>query len=1556
MGRTSAPRVRAASFVLFVAVLTLNLVAPIAPPARAQTGCTPVTEPIVPGQTILADLDPEDCVHDAQTSARYDRYLFTATAGTEYTAGMAAEWLDPKIVVKDPSGAVVATDDDGGIAENARVHFTAAASGTYSIEATSSGFGIGPYEVSLGEGPCPPVPAPIAPGQAVAGRLSDADCVSEVQPESYFDAFALTATSGAPYTIALTAPRDPEGYEFEIDPLLVVRDPSGAVFLTDENSGVDGTARVDFAAAESGVYTIEVTNALPFTGTYRLEVRSGPCPPPATPVALGQTVDGEITEVDCRSQAVDGSLFDTFSFTAAAGDQRRIVMTRVDMPDDEIGTNIDPYLVVRDPSGAVVAEDDNGAGGINASVLLTAATAGTYTIEATSAATGHYTVSLAGVMCPQPPTPIAPGQTLSGALEASDCFSQHEAGAYADVWSFMGAPGQQFTVTLTPGQPVAVRLILRNPSGAVVAQGYGQHGGSPSIVHTTTVTGTYTFEVTGADPGTTTPYSVSLAVAACPSAPISIPVNQTVSGALTTTDCLGGTRPNAYYDRYTFQALTGRTYTVRVLTNAFDPAIAGIGIGGYTIFCCEPVGQRTFRIQPPANGPLTVEVTSYTGIGAYTIIVEERVCTSSYLPIAVGQTISGALEATDCFSVYHTRAAAQHHQDTYTFDAVAGEAYHITLSSSAYFPYFRLTTPAGGVVVERGDDFTNTLEYTYTALVSGPHQIEVSSEYERWTGPYTLSLAPGVACTSGGGPLAPGQTVAGSLSATDCYNGTPWYLTGSHFDRYTVEMQAGVRYTINMDTTEVEPFVMLRDPAGAVVATGSDYSPGGSGFPDRHAEVLYTPQTSGLYTIDATSDVAEDTGAYTLALVSNSNCNGAATPISVGDVVAGALETTDCDSTIRPFSFRDHYTFTGTAGQRVKITMTSQPVDSFLGLFGPGGQLLATDDDGGVGADARIVITLPAAGTYTIEATSFWSNWTGAYSLRLEPGDGGGTCSATPTPIAVGDAVDGLLSGTECPAVSRPSSYHDGYTFSAQVGQTYVISMVTNSFDAYLAVLDSSNQILAVDDDGGYGLNALVEFTPSRTGVYKIEATSAEPDALGGYYLSLTLAQGPAPECTTPPVPLELGQTLPVELSTSDCRSEFQTSSHRDQYTIVVQAGQTYRLYMESTAVDPWLVLVDSFGNALLQGDDTDDGTANAEIVFTAPEDETFTVEATSANPDEVGPYTISFQTAAPPPSDDERANRTARGANGCAGRTLKIGPGRKIENSLATTDCLAPERASSYHNRYALRAVAGVDYTITMQSTEVDARLILVGPAGAIVAEDDNGGGKLDARVRFTPTADALYTIVATTTAPTQTGRYELAVEGRTEETVGVYLPQSGVWFLRNTNAAGAADAAFGYGPSGLGWTALSGDWDGDGIDTVGVYDPATGFFFLRNQNAGGGADAVFSFGPGGLGWVPLAGDWDGDGDDTVGVYAPSGGTFFLRNENAPGGADLLYSFGPGGAGFAPVVGDWNADGASTVGLYGASTGVFFLRDQHAGGPADRVFTYGPAGAVPVIGDWDGR
>jgi len=123
--------------------------------------------------------------------------------------------------------------------------------------------------------------------------------------------------------------------------------------------------------------------------------------------------------------------------------------------------------------------------------------------------------------------------------------------------------------------------------------------------------------------------------------------------------------------------------------------------------------------------------------------------------------------------------------------------------------------------------------------------------------------------------------------------------------------------------------------------------------------------------------------------------------ISIPQTINGGLSTGSCRSPIRGnLYYADRYTFTGTAGQGVAITL-SAAFDTYLYLVGPDNAILVADDDGGGGTNSRIpegsgFFTLPTIGTYTIEATSISINQTGAYTLTLTTGSAGCSYSIAP--------------------------------------------------------------------------------------------------------------------------------------------------------------------------------------------------------------------------------------------------------------------------------------------------------------------------------------------------------------------------------------------------------------------------------------------------------------------------------------------------------------------------------------------------------------------------------
>ncbi len=249
-------------------------------------------------------------------------------------------------------------------------------------------------------------------------------------------------------------------------------------------------------------------------------------------------------------------------------------------------------------------------------------------------------------------------------------------------------------------------------------------------------------------------------------------------------------------------------------------------------------------------------------------------------------------------------------------------------------------------------------------------------------------------------------------------------------------------------------------------------------------------------------------------------------------------------------------------------------------------------------------------------------------------------------------------------------------------------------------------------------------------------------------------------------------------------------------------------------------------------------------------------------------------------------------------------------------------------------------------------------GPSNGIALVDPVTG-----EITYTPNEDFVGTDTFTyLVQDTEGGASNIATvsvdvfdNGAEEDSVGVYNPGSGTFFLRTTNDSGDADMpAFNYGPGTNNLIPIAGDWDGDGVTTIGLYDRNTALFTLRNSNDEGPAD-IPAFVLGNPGWIPIAGDWDGDGSDSVGVYNPATATFQLVNGLGPN-PGVVNQFQYGIPGWIPIAGDWDGNGLDSIGLYNPDMATFFLRNSNSTGVADVTpFNYGLPGWVPVAGDFDG-
>jgi outer membrane protein assembly factor BamB len=118
----------------------------------------------------------------------------------------------------------------------------------------------------------------------------------------------------------------------------------------------------------------------------------------------------------------------------------------------------------------------------------------------------------------------------------------------------------------------------------------------------------------------------------------------------------------------------------------------------------------------------------------------------------------------------------------------------------------------------------------------------------------------------------------------------------------------------------------------------------------------------------------------------------------------------------------------------------------------------------------------------------------------------GGPCA--PTPISIGQTVNGVLSTSDCPF--GDGTFYDPYSFTANAGQQIAVLMTSSDFDSFLFLNEPDGSLFAFDNNGGGGLNSRIPsgvafITLPVTGTYTIWANAFDPaDTTGSYSLTLS--------------------------------------------------------------------------------------------------------------------------------------------------------------------------------------------------------------------------------------------------------------------------------------------------------------------------------------------------------------------------------------------------------------------------------------------------------------------
>ena len=235
-------------------------------------------------------------------------------------------------------------------------------------------------------------------------------------------------------------------------------------------------------------------------------------------------------------------------------------------------------------------------------------------------------------------------------------------------------------------------------------------------------------------------------------------------------------------------------------------------------------------------------------------------------------------------------------------------------------------------------------------------------------------------------------------------------------------------------------------------------------------------------------------------------------PLAAGQSINGELSANDTQR--RSGKYEDVYLIQGRQGDRVDLRLMSDAFDPYLVVNGPGGFSMSNDDEEGQSesTNSRLVLQLPADGTYRISATSFRSGETGAYRIQASvPAANVAVSRPQPAaPIRIGQVVNGSLAQGDGRLAS--GEYQDQYRFSARRGQRVRIELTgVNDMDTYLMLRRPDGSQDTNDDaeyDGQSSLNSRIDTVLAEDGDYVIVATTYRPNTTGSYRLSLQQSPG----------------------------------------------------------------------------------------------------------------------------------------------------------------------------------------------------------------------------------------------------------------------------------------------------------------------------------------------------------------------------------------------------------------------------------------------------------------
>ena len=324
--------------------------------------------------------------------------------------------------------------------------------------------------------------------------------------------------------------------------------------------------------------------------------------------------------------------------------------------------------------------------------------------------------------------------------------------------------------------------------------------------------------------------------------------------------------------------------------------------------------------------------------------------------ISVGASASGSLADQDA-RMRGNRGPYQ----VWALRGKRGQRLVIDMTSSSFDTYLYLRDRDGFLLGQDDDSGDDNNARVRTILPrNGRYRIIATSFGQAARGDYALAVSEWPAPEAPGAgnvqTIAVGDTKDGLLEPGDEFSGD-----GPYQDRWTFEVQAGERLRVEMQSTDVDSYLIVLGPDGSVVATNDDAS-------GRDAAVVVRVAAAGRHTVLATTyGDAPRVGAYRIKLTTVTGEfaePGQVQELTDGQTRDGQLEAGD--STTANGGYVDVYRFRAARAGTATIDLSSTEFDPYLTLQDSTGSTLATDDDSGDGYNALLSYAVQNGSSYRV--------------------------------------------------------------------------------------------------------------------------------------------------------------------------------------------------------------------------------------------------------------------------------------------------------------------------------------------------------------------------------------------------------------------------------------------------------------------------------------------------------------------------------------------------------------------------------------------------------------